>query len=312
MKVETTPESVHTFAALTAREWRLRTRVTLNNKTGEPFVVHAEIWDSKGRLLGDGRDLALVPDLDAAQLDLEILEESVLAHAASAEDRLFHFSLVPLSWSGSPRPVEVDRKEISRLNGAQDHFVEHYDPDSGYSSGVLYQVGPLNDRRAFPSSSLLVQAPKVFVRGEESTWMQFLYDSSDRELRREARIRCFLSAESGEILGSWEERIDAHGFRRVDIREALRGLGLRPEEATNRHGFLHFQAYCRDAAFITHTVNRNEKSGALAVEHTLPPIYYDLQYGGPMRAKAFAFWDSLLAPQVMASPAAVPSLRESR
>ena len=280
MKIE--KDAIHNFVAATARKWKLDTRVSLNNKTGEDLFVNARVRNQGGGFLRSAQDIGRIQAGAAGNFDLQSLAHSlgVVASPLDQEELVFVFSLVPERFRREKGLVEIDPKEVFRLNGCQDHYIEHYDPETGLASGVLYQVPPMNDSRFSPHGSLLMQAPKVLLGDWENTFFRLYFFSSQPHLNREALLRCVLRNEQGVPLLSWEEPIHSHGLLDLDIKETIRSRGLKLDRAIGVTTFLYFQAFCPDASMICLTFLFRDSDRTFCLEHSLPPVYYDPEIRG--------------------------------
>lgn len=281
-------DRIHGFVACTARRWHLNSRVTLVNKTGDDAVVSVAARSQAGKPLAGETALGRLAEGESRFLDVTELSRRVGLDPDAAEEHLFTFTLVPAAFEGRPDPVEISREELMRIVTAQDHYIEHYDPTTWFSSGVLYQTPPINDRLVAPHSSFLMQAPKVFVTPHRNTVFQVLFLSRDPDFSDEARLSCRLREESGRPALEWEERLPPHGMIYIDVRATLERNGVRPEAVASRHGFLFFEAACADHSFVPLTFNVNERLRTFDLEHSLPPTYYASAFVGPRKGEVIS------------------------
>lgn len=287
----------HNFTCATARWFGLESRVTLNNKTGETCQVGVEIFDSSGNLLGSSDKLATMPDQSMTFIDLENLEKDLRIRKSTGES-LHVFSLTPERFLEGPEYIEVEPGEVFKKMGIQDHYIEHYDTATGFSSGVLYQSVPMNSSNFSSTYSFLLQAPKIFLSDERNTAFLLLFPSPDDKppVPEEALVQVKLKSESGEDLVYWEERIPRGGLKYIDIKRSLARLGVNPLSVVNEHGFVHCEAFCDHASFVELTMNFNERLRTFDLEHSLPPIYYNLGVQGEKRHAVVEFYRSNFRP----------------
>lgn len=300
-------ERIHCFVASTARRWDFGTRVTLYNHTGEPAYADVLVREADGTPIVRVTRIAELPDGRSRLFDVpSLFNEHGLP--PPIDDHVLTFSIVPRRFEDAPGPVEIEKSEVFRLLTAQDHYVEHYDPDTLFSSGVLYQTPPLNDRLLGAGSSFIMQAPKVFLTPERNTVFQVLYHTSDPEFATQGTMLCRLRRGDGTPLLAWSETATPHGMHYIDVKEVLQRHGLDWAKVVGAHGFLFFEACAPDVSFIPLTININEVRRTFDLEHSLPPIYYGSDYGGARKKQAIATMvASFAAPAVTASASRRPS-----
>jgi len=289
MKV--TKNQVHNFVLTTAKRFGLCARTTLNNKTKEDFFVHVVVRRQDGTLLKTAPNVGEVKSGTAAVFDLQELcrEMGILQLEYDYEELLFQFSLIPKKYQGQAEPYDIDRAELTQWLYAQDHYIEYYCPRTGYASGVLYNINPMNDQAFFPKASNVVQAPKVILSQTQNTFFHLIHFTSDSNLQRNAQIICVLRKPSGEKVAQWEERLAPYEFIWLDIKERLQKEGVSLESGIGEEGFLYFQAYCRNSSFACLTLNLNEKTNTIGYEHSLAPNYYFPPIKGPRKGEIISY-----------------------
>lgn len=289
MKV--TKDQVSFFVMSTAKRFGWFVRATLNNNTGEDFVVHATIRRQDGALLKRADSIGEIKDRDALVIDFQDLcrQLDVVQLDYDVEELLCTLNMIPKKLAGLQEPYELDRKILMRWLYAQDHYTEYYCPKTGFAGGVNYAVAPMNDTCFSPKTSNLVQAPKVIVSDCENTVFQFICFSSDTNLRRTESVICTLRKPSGEKVAQWEESIAVHSMIWVDIKERLQQEGVSLKDAVGDDGFLYFQAYSSDVGFACLAFNVNEKANTFAFEHTLGADYYFPLFKGHRKSEIFSY-----------------------
>lgn len=274
--------AVHNFIACTARRWGLRSRVTLVNHTGERVQVGVRIRSIDGVLLASTDDLHSIPDGRSRVVDLNAVAKDLRVED-EGEEHMYLFSLVPHGLLTSGDPVTLPMSEVMRLITMQDQYIEHYNPVSGFASGVCYQTPPLNNSSFTAHYSLLMQAPKVFLSETRNTVIQILHHSNDAAYMTEGVLRCGVRTTSGELVSNWRLTVPAHGMRYVDLKESLEREGVDWRSVVNESGFLFFEAFGPRCTFIPLTMNINERSLFWDMEHSLPPNYYAANFGGEIK-----------------------------
>jgi hypothetical protein len=283
-------ERLHNFVAATARRWGFESRITLYNHTGEDAVVDLRVRDADGLPLATASAIGTLGH--GASLFYDAADLCTIARLPPPRDAdyLFDFALVPSRFTDATGPVDVERDTVYAYITAQDHYIEHYDPETLFSSGVLYQTIPINDPLLSPRSSFLMQAPKVFLSQERNTVVQVLHHSPDPDYSDEGLMLCGLRNARGERFLQWEQRIPAHGMRYLDVKEVLARHGLAWQDVIGRHGFLYLEAFGERHSFIPLTININEVRRTFDMEHSLPPVYYGSQVIGPRRGAILRAW----------------------
>lgn len=275
-------DALHCFVATTARRFGLASRATINNRTGEPVLVMARVRDEDGQAHAGPVEVGSVDAGDDLHVDLGALvgnggsglPGSHSGGAAEAREHVVTFSLIPQRFLEGPETVDIEPAQMFRQILAQDHYLEHYDPGTGFSSGVLYQTPPLNRIGQPVPSSFLMQAPKAFVTGGRRTVFQFLHYSPDPDYAQEATLSCRALAADGGVLAAWHERFPPHALRFVDVGAVLQAHGHAPADVTDQNGFVYVEAACDHAGFVPLTWNLFPAKGTFDLEHSLPPVYY--------------------------------------
>ena len=278
---------IHRFTAATAKRWRFRSRATLVNKTGADTDVELIVRDQDGRFVAKRGVFDCVAAGTARQLDLDALARD-LDIAPRDGELLFTFSLVPVQYRGAEGPVEIAVDEILRMLSAQDHYIEHYDADSGFSAGVCYYTPPLNDPAFAPRFSLLMQAPKIFLTETRNTVFQVHFYSSVKDFNVTGKMHCRLRGGSGEPIVEWTESVPPLGLRYIDVKDVLARSGRNWRTAVSTSGFLFFEAYSPDYSFVPLTFNINERLRTFDMEHSLPPTDYSRAVTGQLKRDIIA------------------------
>jgi len=276
-------DAVHAFRVRTLRTLGYATRVTLSNGS-ERDPARATPYRVDVSVVPPGGPPGQVA-IDAARLEpggrtIVECEPFLGGHDAEVEV-VFH--LVPLSLEAGSRDglVDLDRATLYYYLNAQDHYAEYYRPD-GFAAGVLYQSGAINYDLFSKERSLIVQAPKVVVSDRVETYMSLAHGSGDPSYGESAQVSCSLVAPDGRKV-SWHEELPAFTTTLQSMRrraEALDG----PLSPTLR--FYSYYAVCENAALIPLTIVQDTVTGALSLEHSLPPIYYGDAVRGATRGRA--------------------------
>jgi hypothetical protein len=265
-------DAIHTFQVRTLRALGYHTRVALSNKS---HLRPALRTDYRVDVTVRGRKHLGVASLPAAG---RALIECAEFHDAP-DDAAIVFHLVPVALADRAT-ADIERDDLMALASVQDHYVEHY-RDDGCSAGVLYQTGPFNHPVISPKSTTLIQAPKFYVSSELDSYLSLLNGSADPAYARVAKVRCAIAA-AGRTHAFTEH---AYPFEPVliSVRDRLQRLGV---QLTAAPMFACVYAVCENATVIPLTIQRADATGAIGIEHSLPPDYYASTMRGPARARA--------------------------
>lgn len=282
-------KALHVFQIRTLQSLGFNTRVTLSNKSHNKgalvtdYRVDLTVYSPDGTTSICREGIAQLPTDSAVRLDCTQWQTH------PGEDQVMIFHLMPTRWlpaTNSAGEVNIDRTEIWSLFTAQDHYVEYYRPD-GFASGVLYQSGAFNYRKFSREETTVIQAPKVFLTSTLDTALSILHTSFEPNYCREAVLRCSLLDEQARPVAQWTSRIKPFTGKLISMKEVL---------SVNRTAFLAggtmrsytLLALCENAALLPLILNVDTEKGTLAVEHSLPPMYYGQSVTGPIRAQMIA------------------------
>lgn len=283
--------AVHTFQIRTLASRGFQTRVVLSNSSGSvakyatDYRVDLTVYHPDGRVRETARDIAVLKQSERRTVDCAQYV------AGESGDCILVFHLIPLRLVEKSREsplgpvVDIQKEELWALLSAQDHYVEYYREDDGFSSGVLYQSGAFNYDKFSKEGTTIIQAPKCYVSKHLNTFFSLMHTSMAPGYKKSADMRCALVGTSGQLLAQWTETLAPFESRLIDIRATLQAHS--PEKRLGDDPFFCcFYAVCTDATMLPLTFTMNEAKRTLAVEHSLPPLYYGSQVAGPTRARA--------------------------
>jgi hypothetical protein len=207
----------------------------------------------------------------------------------SQKDQIMIFHLLPLRHLTKKNVdgcVNIDKKEVWSLFTAQDHYVEYYQKD-GFSSGVLYQSGAFNYRKFSREETTLIQAPKIYLTETLDTVLSVLHTSLESDYQRDAILNCCLMDSGGFVVKRWFETIKPFTCAFISMKSVL------SENKSHLPSVGKFKSYtllavCENAALLPLILNIDGTNNTLAVEHSLPPLYYGSSVTGKVRAKVVA------------------------
>lgn len=256
------------------------TRVALWNKSHQcpefqtDYRVNASIYNH-----GKGRT-RLVENLGTVVADAHLVIDCA-PFESSYGDSVIVFHLIPTRYAGRPT-IDIARGEMMSLLGQQDHFVEYYRED-GCAAGVLYATGPFNHPNFSTSSLTLIQAPKYYVSSTVDSILSVVNGSPDCDYDRVAHLQLTLAGDG--VRHTWTEDIPAFVPRSISVREKLEQCGVAIGASPR---FVCLYGLCDNAVLVPLTIVSNLETGAIGVEHSLPPDYYSPTARGPARARIAA------------------------
>jgi hypothetical protein len=267
------------------------TRVTVNNGVGPqsqlaaPMTVSMTAYDNAGSTIGStGEIVALAPG-ELVKLDIDA-ELAAIPGASDEGPLLITLHVVPTKWAGESS-VDVPAAEMMAHVRASDDFIEYHQRPKGVITGVAYQTGPLNDRRLSSTRTTVCQAPKVIVTEPVDTLLLLMNLSTRADYRDTVRMDFWILGREGERLARSAVEVPPFSFRLVSATEVLEQAGALADYRA--HGGLGmFLGLSTNGTLVPISMTRNRETGAIACDHTLPPVYYVSTWGGDARLRANA------------------------
>jgi hypothetical protein len=267
--------AIHTFQVRTLRSMGYATRVALANKshTGPAefrtdYRVDLSIYANGAR--------KFIGNIGVLAADARLVIDC--SPYETAADIALTFHLVPVRFGDSPT-AEIDREELRFLGSIQDHYVEYFRED-GCAAGILYQTGPFNHPMFGSTATTLIQAPKYYVSTTTDSLLSVLNCSADPNYSRTARLQCALVGSGGQY--TWSEEVAPFVPHMISMREILtkHGVAIGPTPT-----FACFYGICENATLIPLTFVRDDGTGGIGIEHSLPPDYYSPAMRGSERKR---------------------------
>lgn len=287
------PRFVRTCTFATLHTPGYGTRVTLFNGVGPgeryatPFTVTLSAFDRDGTYLGESEPFLHLDPGGAAKVDVdEVLRSMAHGRASELQDVLGILHLTPDRYV-SVSSCEVTRDELMAHTIATDDFVEYYSYRGDVVTGVAYQTGPMNDKRLSTTGTTTIQAPKVIVSERVDTIFLLMNTSTSLDYDNEVVLRFRIVSPAGETLAASEISVPAFSFRLLSTRDVLREAGAL-DVFRDIGGCATLFGLATNGTVVPLSMTRNDKTGAIAVDHTLPPIYYISAWGGDLRKRGNA------------------------
>jgi hypothetical protein len=288
------------------RELGYGTRVTVNNGVAAasplatPMTVSMTAYDNAGTTIGSTGEILTLEPGELVKLDIDA-ELARIPQAPREGPLLITLHVVPSKWAGQAS-VDVPAAEMMAHVRASDDFIEYHQRPKGVVTGVAYQTGPLNDRRLSSTRTTVCQAPKVIVTEPVDTLLLLMNLSTRADYRDTVRMDFWILGRDGERLARSAVEIPPFSFRLVSATETLEQAGVL-EEYRARGGVGMFLGLSTNGTLVPISMSRNRDTGAIACDHTLPPVYYVSTWGGEARLRANARLEQELFAEVSMPPA---------
>jgi hypothetical protein len=284
-------------------------RPTINNgiPAGHPMatdmMISLSLFDEGGGHLGTSGTIAELAPGEITKLDLdELLARDDVASSirGSDGDQLAVFHVVPKEWVGQDA-VTVSAKAMMAHVLASDDFIEFYQRDGDVITGVAYQTGPKNDGRLGSTQTTVVQAPKVIVSEPVDTLFMLMNISTSFDYDRPVGLDFWLLRPDGSRVTRSTIEVPPWSYRLLSTTAVLEAAGAL-EEFREQGGMGMLLGYAKEGTLVPLSLTRNKVSGAIACDHTLPPVFYVTTWGGEARLKA----NARLEEEFFSTPAPAP------
>jgi hypothetical protein len=277
------------FPAL--RELGYGTRVSVNNGVGPesrlatPMTVSMSVFDNEGGRIGTTDPFVELAPGEIVKLDIDA-ELKRIPGVPPDGPLLVVLHLVPSKWAGLTE-VDLSRAEMMAHVASSDDFIEYHQRPKGVVTGVAYQTGPINDSRLSSTRTTVCQAPKVIVSEPVDTLFSLMNGSTRVDYADTVRMDYWILGASGErIVRSFVE-VPPFSFRLVSATDTLERAGLL-DAYRERGGLGMFLGISTNGTVVPISLTRNRRTGAIACDHTLPPVFYLSTWGGEARLRANA------------------------
>jgi hypothetical protein len=273
------------------RELGYGTRVTVNNGVGPesplatPMTVSMTAYDNAGTTIGSTGEILTLEPGELVKLDIDAALAGI-PQAPQEGPLLITLHVVPTKWAGRAS-VDVPAAEMMAHVRASDDFIEYHQRPKGVVTGVAYQTGPLNDRRLSSTRTTVCQAPKVIVTEPVDTLLLLMNLSTRADYRETVRMDFWILGREGERLARSAVEVPPFSFRLVSATEVLERAGALDEYRAHG-GVGMFLGLSTNGTLVPISMSRNRDTGAIACDHTLPPVYYVSTWGGEARLRANA------------------------
>jgi hypothetical protein len=283
------------------------TRVSLNNGVGPEselattMSVSVSGFGPDGERLGTTGEIARLEPGEIVKLDMDAVFADHLGVSRERAEHLLGIAhVVPVDMLGR-EAVDVPIEVLMAHTRVSDDFVEFRQNDGPVITGVAYQTGPLNDRRMSSTRTTLCQAPKVIVSEPVDTLMCLLNVSTSADYGDPVTMQYWILGPDGSRVARSEVTVPAFSFRLVSCTDVLEQAGVLDAFRAAHGGLGMFLGLSTDGTLVPLSLTRNRASGAIACDHTLPPVFYVSTWGGEPRLAANARLAEEFFPEAMAA-----------
>lgn len=273
------------------RELGYATRVTVNNGVpaehplATPMAVSMTAFDNQGGTIGSTPEIATLDPGELIKLDIDAELEKI-PDAPADGGLVIMLQVVPTKWAGQPS-VDIPTADMMAHGRASDDFIEYHQRPKGVVTGVAYQTGPLNDPRMSSTRSTVCQAPKVIVTEPVDTLFSLMNLSTRADYADTVRMDFWILGRDGQRFARSAIEVPPFSFRLVSATEVLEQAGVL-EEYRASGGVGMFLGLSKNGTLVPISLTRNRSTGAIACDHTLPPVFYLSTWGGEARLRANA------------------------
>jgi hypothetical protein len=287
-------------------------RPTVNNGVapGHPMATDMAIsfsmFDGDGTHLGTTGTIAELSPGEIVKFDLdELLERGDVARSirpSSGGDPLGVLHVVPSEWAGQEAATVSTAAMMAHVL-ASDDFIEYYQRQGDVITGVAYQTGPKNDGRLGSTQTTVVQAPKVIVSEPVDTLFSLMNISTSFDYDRPVSLDFWILRPDGTRVTRSSIEVPPWSFRLLSMSAVLEAAGTL-DEFREHGGMGMLLGYAKAGTLVPISLTRNKVSGAIACDHTLPPVFYVTTWGGEARLAA----NARLEEEFFAEPSRVPAV----
>lgn len=293
------------------RELGYGTRVTVNNGVSADtllataMTVSMTVFDNAGGRVGSTPEIATLAPGELVKLDIDA-ELAVMPGTSGDGPLLIMLHVVPVKWTAE-HSVDIPAAEMMAHVRAADDFIEYHQRPKGVVTGVAYQTGPLNDPRLSSTRTTVCQAPKVIVAEPVDTLFSLMNLSTRADYADTVRMDFWILGPHGERFARSFVEVPPFSFRLVSATDVLEQAGML-EAYRSGGGVGMFLGLSKNGTLVPISLTRNQATGAIACDHTLPPIFYLSTWGGDARLRANARLESEFFADLPASVAFAPDV----
>jgi hypothetical protein len=249
------------------------------------MTVSMTAFDNLGGKIGSTPEIATLAPGELIKLDIDA-ELAGIPDASGDGALLVMLHVVPAKWVGESS-VDIPASEMMAHVRASDDFIEYHQRPKGVVTGVAYQTGPLNDPRLSSTRTTVCQAPKVIVTEPVDTLFSLMNLSTRPDYADTVRMDFWILGRQGERFVRSAVDVPPFSFRLVSTTKVLEQAGML-EDYRASGGVGMFLGLSKNGTLVPISLTRNRTSGAIACDHTLPPVFYLSTWGGDARLRANA------------------------
>jgi hypothetical protein len=274
----------------TLRELGFKTHLSIHNPlpkldlTCQSLFLTLTLYSKDGLLLSQDLDLGELRPKERRVIQVDEILSKVGIH----NDVTGVLHKTPSEFRGLD-VIQVPLREIQQWTSVTDDFVGYTHIGSQVNSGVQYQSPPMNDARLPSSSTTLMHSSKVYVDDNSDTLLMLLTPSSSNLNMPKINFKLRLIETETMFEHSFSLVLDGRARRLFSLKEHFMGLGRNCKIDPIREGLLIGVSTNGSVAPFTLL---SDSRGGLAIDHTLPPVYYAPWWNTDSRKRTSQFFST--------------------
>lgn len=266
-------EMVKTCWFATIRDLGYASHISIANqlpKSGlasQSLILNLELFDSYGALIREKISLGELSPGCRININLE----EILVSLSIPNDVIGVIHQTP-STMASTEEINIELEEIYRWISISDEFIGYTNIATGLKSGLHYQSGPMNDDRISSSKSIIMQSPKIVISDRVDTQLLIFTPSSDKENKKQIPFYLAILDAEGTQVAETSVMLGMRQRALISIKQVLSDAG-NLDEFIAKGGFGMLVGLAINGNVVPLSL-ATDKTGGLAIDHTLPPPYY--------------------------------------
>ena len=266
-------EMVKTCWFATLRDLGYATNVSIANqlpKDGLPaqsLILSLQLFDSNGAVLKEQISLGELAAGHRKNIDLE----EILVRLSISSDVVGVIHQTPATIAPTEE-ISIALEDIYRWIAISDDFIGYTNIATGLKSGLHYQSGPMNDDRISSSKSIIMQSPKIVISDRVDTQLLIFTPSSYNEAKKNIPFHLAILDADGNQIAQTSMVLALRQRALISIKEMLTESG-KLDEFISKGGFGMLVGLALNGNIVPLSL-ATDKTGGLAIDHTLPPPYY--------------------------------------
>ena len=185
--------------------------------------------------------------------------------------------------------ISIPLQQIQQWTSVTDDFVGYTHADSLVKSGVQYQSRPMNDNRLPSSASTLMHSSKIRVDKDSDTLLLLLTPSSSSSILEDIDFNLKLIDTKNVTNYHISLCLKGRGRELFSLKQFLKSKGRDCDIHPLEEGLIIGVSTSGSVAPFTLLLTQN---GGLAIDHTLPPIYYAPWWEAASRKRSIEYFSN--------------------